>query len=213
MRVIPAINEESFEGVKDRLFAARDFGEMNLHIDVTDGKFTAHRTWNDVRDLTELRFVANNFGFKIGVHLMMEDPDSVIDKWLGAALHALVIPFETLKEPKIAMEKCKENNTLFILSVNPSTPIKMLGDVKRFEHIQLLAVDPGASGQVFQEVVIEKIKSLRINGFSGKIIIDGGINPDTARRVKFAGADVIISASYIWNGPDPEKRYKELKAI
>jgi ribulose-phosphate 3-epimerase len=213
MKVIPAINEAKFEKIKERLFAARDFGEMNLHIDVTDGKFTAYQTWNDVRDLLELRFIANNFGFKIGIHLMVQNPDDLIDSWFKAGMHAAVIPFETIKNLEIIMEKCRKNEVMFILSVNPSTQIDSLGDIKRFEHIQLLAVEPGAAGQNFQDVVIDKIKKLREKGFSGKIIIDGGINPDTARRVKFAGADVVISASYIWNNADPKKGYEALKAI
>jgi ribulose-phosphate 3-epimerase len=213
MKVIPAINEPNFEKVKDRLFAARDFGEMNLHIDVTDGKYVKHQTWNNIKDLTELKFVANNFGFKIGIHLMVENPDDIIDDWFKAGMHAVVIQFDTVKNMEVIKEKCRQNDIMFILAVNPSMPVDALGDIKRFEHIQLLAVDPGASGQPFQEIVIDKIKKLRESGFSGKIIVDGGINPDTARRVKFAGADVVISASYIWDSENPSKRYQELRSI
>lgn len=213
MKVIPSINEPSFEKVKGRLFAARDFGEMNLHIDVTDGKFTQHQTWNNMNDLVELRFIANNFGFKIGIHLMVENTDEIIDAWLKAGMHAVVVQFETVKNLDLMIEKCRKNNVMFILAVDPDTQIDALGDPKRFEHIQLLAVDPGASGQPFQDIVIDKIKKLREKGFNGKIIIDGGINPDTARRVKFAGADVVISGWYIWNNIDPKKGYAALKAI
>ncbi len=77
----------------------------------------------------------------------------------------------------------------------------------------LLAVDPGSSGQQFNEITLDKIEQLRRKGFGGKIIVDGGINPETAKKVKSAGADVIISASYIWNNISPGKGYEELKAI
>lgn len=213
MRVIPAINELNFEKVKERIFAARDFGATRIHIDVADGKFTLHQTWNDIKDLIDLRFITNNFEFNIGIHLMVENPDEVIDGWFKAGMHAIVVHFEAIKNLETIMDKCKKAGVEFILAVNPSMQIESLGDLKRFENIQLLAVDPGAAGQAFQEITIDKIKKLREKGFNGKIIVDGGINLDTARRVKAAGADAIVSASYIWNNISPKKGYVELRSV
>lgn len=213
MRVIPAINEPTFDRVKQKIFAARDLGAMRVHIDVTDGKFTPHKTWNNIKDLIDLKFITNNFNFNIGVHLMVNNPDEIIDEWFKAGMHALVIHFETAKNIETLIKKCAKAKVEFVLAVNPATPIDALGDLKRFENIQLLAVDPGLAGQEFQEITTEKIKQLKERGFGGKIIVDGGINPEIARRVKAAGADTVISASYIWNNINPKRGYMELKAV
>ena len=57
------------------------------------------------------------------------------------------------------------------------------------------------------------MKELRDGGFDGKIVIDGGINLETAKKVKVAGADAIVSASYIWNNISPKKGFEELKSV
>ncbi|MHB9019562.1 MAG: hypothetical protein ACYC3G_01640 [Minisyncoccota bacterium] len=214
MKVIPAINEPTFEKVKEKIFATRDLLEaLRVHIDVTDGKFTPHQTWNNVKDLINLRFITNNFNFNLGVHLMVENPDEMIDEWFKAGMHAVVVHFERAKDLNLIMQKCAKAEVDFILAVNPNTGINELGDLKRFKNILLLAVDPGSAGQEFQEITMDKIKQLREMGFGGKIIIDGGINLETAKKVKIAGADVVVSASYIWNNIDPKRGFEELKNI
>jgi len=213
MRVIPAINESTFDKVKQKIFAARDLGAMRIHIDVTDGKFTPHKTWNNAGDLIDLKFITNNFNFNLGVHLMVNNPDEIIDEWFKAGMHAIVVHFEAAKNLDALMKKCVEAEVEFVLAVNPATPIAALGDLKKFENILLLAVDPGLAGQEFQEITLEKIKQLKEGGFGGKIIVDGGINPATARKAKSAGADTVVSASYIWNNINPKKGFMELRSV
>ncbi len=214
MKVIPAINETTFEKVKEKIFATRDIlAALRVHIDVTDGKFTPHETWNNVKDLIDLRFITNNFNFNLGVHLMVNNPDEIIDSWFNAGMHAIVAHFETIKNIDLIIEKCERMGVEFILAVNPSTPINAIGDLKKYKNIELLAVDPGSAGQEFQEITLNKMKELRDGGFDGKIVIDGGINLETAKKVKVAGADAIVSASYIWNNISPKKGFEELKAV
>jgi ribulose-phosphate 3-epimerase len=214
MKVIPSINEPTFEKVKEKIFATRDVLEaLRVHVDVTDGKFTPHQTWNNAKDLINLRFITNNFNFNLGVHLMVEDPDEMIDEWFRAGMHAIVVHFERTKDVGSIIVKCAKAGVDFILAVNPSTNIEKLGDLNRFKNILLLAVEPGSAGQEFKEITLDKIRQLRQSGFSGKIIIDGGINLETAKKVKDAGADVVVSGSYIWNNIDPKKGFEELKAI
>ena len=45
------------------------------------------------------------------------------------------------------------------------------------------------------------------------IEVDGGITPETAKWAKDAGADIVVSASYIFGSKDPEGAYEELKKI
>ena len=213
MKVIPGINELTFEKVKQKIFDAEDFGAPRVHIDVTDGKFTTHQTWNTAKDLLDLRFMINNFNLKLGVHLMVENPDAVIDEWLNVGIKDVVVQFETIKNLDVIMQKCQRAGASFVLCVAPSTSIEQLGDLKKFLDIELLAVDPGASGQGFQESVINRIKELRAKGFAGKIIIDGGINLETIKKVKEAGADVIVSTSYIWDSPSPARAFKQLLTV
>src|SRR3989344_6841074 len=124
MKVIPAINELTFEKVKEKIFATRDVLEaLRVHVDVTDGKFTPHQTWNNVKDIINLRFITNNFNFNLGVHLMVNNPDEIIDSWLKSGMHAIVAHFETIKNMDLMIKKCERAGSDFVLAINLSTPI------------------------------------------------------------------------------------------
>jgi ribulose-phosphate 3-epimerase len=77
----------------------------------------------------------------------------------------------------------------------------------------VLAVQLGAAGQQFLSFTEEKVRFLREEMPDATIEVDGGMTPETARRVKKVGADTIVSASYIFNAVDPKKAYEELREI
>ncbi len=79
--------------------------------------------------------------------------------------------------------------------------------------MQFLAVTPGFSGQKFQENVLEKIRTLRARDPRVIIEVDGGITLDVARRVKEAGANVLVSSSYIWNSSNPKEAFRALQEV
>lgn len=213
MRTIPAINEPTFDKVKEKIFIARDFGATGVHIDVADGKFTTHQTWNNTKDLIDLRFIVNNIEFNLGVHLMVDNPDEVIDEWLKSGAHTIALHFAKSKNIGTIIEKCKKAEVSLELVIGPAVNIEDIADLEKVDNILLLAVEPGLAGQQFQEGTLDKIKQLRKRGFNGKIIVDGGINPKTAKKIKEAGADIIVSASYIWNNINPTNAYRELREV
>jgi ribulose-phosphate 3-epimerase len=85
--------------------------------------------------------------------------------------------------------------------------------LKHSRLFQVLAVQPGPSGQPFLSSVLEKIRFLREEHPDATIEVDGGINLETAKLVKEFGADTIVSSSYIFNSPDPKRAYQELSAV
>ncbi|MEK7146624.1 MAG: hypothetical protein AAB772_00010 [Patescibacteria group bacterium] len=212
MTVIPAINEKTFEEVAKKIRIAEDFLPANgwIHIDVADGIFTPNKTWNVPDELASFKTRLN-----FEVHLMVEKPEAVIDNWLKVGVKRLIIHLEAFAEPNFILNVVKEYNAEIILAANPVTP----GDaislyLGSFDFFQVLAVDPGLAGQKFQEKVLEKIKFLRSRNPAVKIEVDGGIDLETAKIVKAAGADIIISASYIFNHPaGPATGYRELAGV
>ena len=91
------------------------------------------------------------------------------------------------------------------VSLNPSTPISDILPLLRtglVDTVDVLAVGPGFGGQVFQSAVVDKIKELRSfreqQQLSFNIMVDGGINDDTASRVVESGADVLVAGSFLF---------------
>src|SRR3989344_1592782 len=213
MRIIPGIDEKTFDDVEKRFRKTAELLEKLpelerwVHIDVTDGKFTSYKTWNNPAELKKLQVTSYKLQVKFEIHLMIEKPEWFIGDWLKSGANRAIINYE-------AME-FKENSMLFgesvVLALKPETPApRILETAEYAKQILLLAVPPGPAGQVFDMATLGKIKFLRAKLPSVTIEIDGGINPETARECNRAGADILVSASYIWDSPDPATAFKNL---
>ncbi|MDO8584806.1 MAG: hypothetical protein Q7R85_01655 [bacterium] len=217
MQVIPSINEASFSEVAAKIKKAETFlpPEAFVHLDISDGIFTPHKTWNTPEELGGLTTRLN-----LEVHLMVQEPEAVLPAWLAALRQAtsgkrrVIVHVEVMNDPAFILDSCAEAGAEAGLSFRPLTaPDLALVYLRDFTLAQVLAVDPGPSGQVFQESALSKIQFLRQHAPNVIIEVDGGMNPEAAFRVKGAGADAIVSGAYVWEAPLPKLAYEELAGI
>lgn len=217
MQVIPAINCPDFDCAKETIKKTAEFLPTAgwIHIDISDGKFTPSLTWNNPREL--MAFLKREFrGFspKVEVNLMALNPEDKIEDWLRNDVNRVIISVESITEPERLFRILEKYDAEAMLSLSPGTPVERLFTyLPRFSEFHLLAVEPGFSGQKFDESVLEKIKLLRQRAPSAIIEVDGGINPETASLVKAAGADIIVSASYILGSLNPREAYEKLASV
>ena len=210
MEIIPAINCQDQEEVAGRAEEISGFAEW-AHIDVSDAKFTFNKSWGDAAAWPK---IGRNLNLE--VHLMVEDPEKEIDAWLRVGIKRLIIHLEAISEKTFAeiKEKADREKVELMLAIKPETPAeKLMAYFKKVSEFQVLAVYPGPSGQKFQTLVAKKIKFLRHEMPNATIEVDGGINEETAKLVKSAGADMAVSSSYIFNSPDPKAAYEKLSSI
>ena len=253
---MPAINCKTFSCVKNRLEQAAEFlprvkSERWVQIDVSDGKFTKAKSWNNPEQLKELRIKNKELkNISIETHLMVNNLRPNVLKWLKFGANRIIFHFENLAasleaslalngraaegEPRQGRDEnefkflktiSKKNKSIkFGLAITPKTPVEIIvpflqgrGSTRiaqpefGFDFVQLLAVNPGYSGQNFDKKTIKKIKFLKKNHPKTIIEIDGVINPQTAKMCKKAGANIINSGSYIFNSDDPKGAYKKLQ--
>jgi ribulose-phosphate 3-epimerase len=213
MEVIPVINCPDAACVEEKLNILRPFYPAGglVHLDVTDGAFSVHTTWQDSAGWT-----AMHPPFTLEVHLMVKRPEEFVGPWVAAGAKRLIIHVESLSRAtaEALADMARAHGAELMLAANPETPIAAFEPyADLFSEFQILAVPPGPAGQELMPVVFEKISALK-NMWPNVIIeVDGGINPKTAAAVKAAGADVITSGAYIFNSGDPNKAYEELKSI
>ncbi len=215
MQVIPGINCPDLPCVKKKLLAVRrQLSNVSwVHIDVADGRFTKTLTWNNPEDLDSL---GDELGdLKLEIHLMVNDPAAVVEDWLRHGANRIIVQFEALGDGwEIVCDKVEREGRELTLSIGPQTPVHALTPyLKAVSLVQLLAVEPGPAGQKFNPVVLEKLKELKQKEPDLMVEIDGGINLETAKIVKRAGADIIVSASYLWQSRNPKKTYEELSSV
>ena len=214
MIVIPAINchREDVGCVKATLETSGGFLKKDgwVHLDVADGIFTFNKTWGDRKAWANMRVP-----FNTEVHLMVEHPENYVQPWVAAGAKRLIVHAETIT-PESLKEILKFAGTRaeVMISSNPETSTEILEPyIDTVSAFQVLAVHPGLAGQKFLSLTLEKIKFLRREMPNAKIEVDGGMNLETGKLAKAAGADILVAASYIFDSDDPKKAYESLRAI
>ncbi len=215
MEIIPAINCHAKDNgcVKEKLEAASGFLKNGdwLHLDIADGRFTFNKTWNDPTFWANLRPK-----FKLEVHFMVENPEKYLSDWLAAGAERFIIHKETISENtarSIVNFLGNKRRGVMLASEPHTTTAELWPYLKHFSSFQVLAVNPGLAGQKFLPTVLRKIKFLRNFAPSAKIEVDGGINLETGKLAAAAGANVFVSASYIFGSANPKKAYENLKKM
>jgi ribulose-phosphate 3-epimerase len=213
MRVIPVLNCATKREAEEKYGVLKTFLGKNefIHIDVADGIFTFHKTWNDPRGWAALQMP-----FPLEVHLMAAHPEDLIASWLAVGAERFIVHIETIDQDsfRAIMSQCKAGHAELMLSSNPETPVDeftpYLHEVSCF---QVLCVNPGLAGQKFLPLVLDKVKWLKYALPNAIIEVDGGITPETGQWAKDAGADIIVSSSYVFRSKEPQKAYEGLKKI
>ncbi|KKU85116.1 MAG: Ribulose-phosphate 3-epimerase [Parcubacteria group bacterium GW2011_GWA2_47_8b] len=216
MIVIPAINAPDFETAEKQIKKAAEFSDW-VHIDVTDGAFSPAKIWGSPEELHSLisNFQFPIFKLKFEVHLMVNNPEGVIDSWLRTGLvKRVIVHLEAMTDPVYILAKCEKYGAEAVLAIKPDTKAeRLLAHESDFKSFQVLAVTPGWAGQKFGAEALDKIRLIKRQMPNAIIEVDGGINAETAKLAKDAGADIVISASYIFGSKDPKKSFEELQKI
>ncbi|NCN53064.1 hypothetical protein GW950_01205 [Candidatus Wolfebacteria bacterium] len=214
MKVAPAINTIDFKEVKSKLKEIESLGADWAHLDVADGEFTKNNLWNNPEDLISLNLSEYVPSLNVEVHLMTNEPDSAVKNWLNTGIKRIYIHYEVATDIKEIKKQCDDAGVELGLAIGPNVPVEGLFEFKnRISHFLILTVTPGLPGQKSYEGQIDKIKLLRLELPDAKIEVDGGIELNSAREVKLAGADSIVSASYIWNSDNFKEKFELLKGI
>lgn len=201
MLIIPAINCKSSECVKKKLKIASKFAKW-VQIDVADGKFANYKTWNEPEKL--------NSKLKLEVHLMVKNPKIFLNKWVKAGAKRIIVHLEAINGLGPRMYADAAKSVELGLAINPQTSVKRLMPYlkdNKFRFVQILSVSPGPAGQKFHKSSLAKIKFLKQKFPSVIIEVDGGINLETAKLCRKAGADILVSGAYIFENTDPQKAY------
>ncbi|MBI4120611.1 MAG: hypothetical protein HY454_04065 [Parcubacteria group bacterium] len=203
--IIPAVNARTWEEVVKKIRLVESFADW-VHIDVADGTFTPNTLWHNPLDLVGFETPA-----KLEVHLMEDRPEERIEAWLIKPVKRIVVHYEATHDIDFVFHQCWQARMEVGIAVNPHTSWTCLKPfIGRAHLFQILAVHPGKAGQEFEAHNLSKIKHLRASCPECKIEVDGGMTPAAAEACIKAGANIIVSASYIFDHPSPKMAMREL---
>ncbi|WP_337859904.1 ribulose-phosphate 3-epimerase [Ferroplasma sp.] len=213
VEISPSIISSDLLDLGNQIKQCQQAGAGSFHLDVMDGHFVDNITMgpelvSSIRRGTDLR---------LDCHLMIERPDKYYKAFLKAGCDVLLIHYETPIEIAEFFKKLEKEEIKYGIVINPDTDVnKILKFVPFSEIVLVMSVYPGFSGQKFIESSLDKVRILRKyiddNLYSTKIEIDGGINDHTGKLAVEAGADILVSASYIFNNGISES-IKKLKSL
>lgn len=206
IEIIPAINAKGFKELQNKIKLIEPYAKW-IHLDVADGIFTPNKTWRNPGDLLKVKDPP-----KIEVHLMVNSVDSIIKNWLIPPVKRIIFHLEGARNADLIITKIKAAKKEAGISANPETRAdKLKPYFNKVKFFQILGVNPGEAGQKFQKKVLSKVGFVRRNCKDCIIEGDGGMKIGIAKETARAGANLIVSASAIFDKPDIKKAIFELK--
>ncbi len=211
MDIAPVINCFDEVCLRARWKQSREIGAHEAHFDISDGMFSPVVTACTPAFLKEL--LSENPNIRAEVHLMVQNPESVVDSWLEAGAKKIIVHIEAIRDLQFLKDHIRSCGAELILGIRMDTDVEKLSPYLKDRSVRaahLLEVPIGFSGGVMNPDVQERIRFVRNAAPDVVISVDGGITEETARRVQEAGANRIVSSSFIWNSTSPKEAFELL---
>lgn len=185
-----------------------------LHFDVMDGVFVPNLSYG----MPVLKDMDRCTDLFMDVHLMINDPAKYVKNFAESGADLITFHAESKSDISETIKLIKSLGIKAGISIKPATPVsnieKYLSDI---DLVLVMTVEPGFGGQSFMEDMIPKIKELdkyrKENNLTYKIEVDGGINNITGKKCADAGADVLVSGSYVLKSENMKEKVTLLKSV
>jgi ribulose-phosphate 3-epimerase len=195
----PSILDADFARLGEQVAEAERAGADRIHVDVMDGHFVPNISLGtpivqSLRRITRMALVT---------HMMISDPDFFLEEFVDAGSDSFLVHWEGNNNLHRTVSRIKALGKRAGVVINPATPAAVLEEIlPDVDQVLVMTVDPGFGRQTFLHTTLPKIR--RVCQMIGRIkpgcdlVVDGGINEETAPLAVAAGANVLVAGSAIF---------------
>lgn len=211
----PSVLSADFSALGKDIAAVAEAGAEIIHLDVMDGQFVPNISFgapviSSVRKVTDAMF---------DVHLMIEEPVRYLEAFKKAGADIITVHYEACRDVKEALRQIKTMGLKAGLAVSPDTPASVVEPfIPIVDMVLVMSVYPGFGGQTFIESSLDKVHAVKemltkVGKEEMWIEVDGGISAANIRKVRDAGANVLVAGSAVFQGDMVENVRKLRKLI
>jgi ribulose-phosphate 3-epimerase len=199
-QILPSLLAADFGRLADEILRAEASGAEALHLDVMDAHFVPNLSFGP--DVVALA-ARTAPGFYRNVHLMMTRPDLYLEAFAKAGAQTIQIHVEADCDIHTELKRIRAMGLKNAIVINPETPVEHLFPyLDEIDEALVMTVHPGYGGQKFIEDCMPKVEILRKMRPNLDIMVDGGINAETALIAAKAGANQFVAGSYLFKQAD-----------
>ena len=198
--------------LKSEISKITDAGVDMLHFDVMDGVFVPNITYG----LPVLEQVRKATDITLDVHLMITDPIKYVRRFVQCGADIISFHIESKSNTLETVKAIKSAGAKAAIAIKPDTPIENVYEYLPYlDMVLVMTVEPGFGGQGFIYDTVKKISAVKNKivslGLDTDIQVDGGINDETAEIVKSAGANVLVSGSWLFKSENMQESVEKLR--
>lgn len=202
--ILPSLLAADMGHLEDAARNAQSSGADALHLDIMDGHFVPNLSMGPAVVQMARKAVA----IPLNVHLMLSHPDRYVDVFRQAGATGLLIHVEAECDVRRTLKTIRDSGMMPGLTLNPQTPPEQVVPfLDLVDQVLCMTVNPGYGGQQFMPEVLPKIRAIResaiVQGIKDlDIMVDGGIDVETARMCASYGANAFVAGTSIFKAAD-----------